>query len=137
VIISTETLTEFNLIKEVSEVLSKEYTVLSLDIKEGTVFSQNPQIQGSNPCLAVKQLSKFVSEAIAIDLGKVGTLESINLELAQSLVECFQGPVIFGGGVKSIDDLLSLRNTGTSGVLLALALHKGTVKIVLQFDSSL
>ena len=130
VIVATETLTYVGLIEEVSNTLGKEHTVLSLDIKENTILSENPQICGSEPCLIAKRLSKFVSEIIAIDLGRVGTLEGVNLKLARNLVECSREPVIFGGGIKSMDDLMRLKQIGVSGVLLASALHKGVINAV-------
>jgi phosphoribosylformimino-5-aminoimidazole carboxamide ribotide isomerase len=37
--------------------------------------------------------------------------------------------LIAGGGVRDIEDLVSLRNVGVSGVLLATALHSGAISV--------
>ena len=68
-------------------------------------------------------------EVILLDLARVGSGEGLNTALIKEIRLNFpEIQLLAGGGIATIDELLQLKSLGVAGVLLATALHKGTIK---------
>ena len=76
------------------------------------------------PLEAVARLNDYpINELIIIDLTRVGTESGIDLDLLAEVVSRSDHPVIFGGGVRDMNDLDLLRNLGVAGALVATGVH--------------
>jgi len=135
IIIGTETLHSTCFVKEVIQQIGAEHVIVSLDLKAGKVLV-HPRFNGSTDVFEL--LKEFqdmgVSEFILLDLSRVGSNEGVNLELLKQVLTiltaddvCCGGGVYVGGGVRGVDDLLSLNKCGVLGVLLATSLHLGEI----------
>ncbi len=71
--------------------------------------------------LAGEGVTTFEVTAIARD----GGLSGPDLELLTRLVRLGRGQVIASGGIRSIDDLVAIRNVGCSGAIVGRALYEG------------
>jgi len=126
VIVGTETLTSLENIDFILDKVGGERVSASIDVRDGRVVSRCGELLGSNPAEAAKLLEGIgLRELILIDISRVGSEVGVELRLAQSVVESVDTPVLVGGGVSGLRDLLSLREIGAAGALASTALHRG------------
>jgi len=124
VVVGTETLKSFEFLKDIIDFAGNEHIVVSIDIKNGKIFSKCKDIVRLRPELLVKKLESMgIKELIVLDLSKVGSISGVNIELAKRIVNSVNIPIIVGGGVRNIDDIILLQKFGISGVLVSTALH--------------
>ena len=57
-----------------------------------------------------------------------GLLNGINLDIAENLISNIDIPVIYSGGITSIDDIKSLKQINTEYVVIGSALYKGLIE---------
>ena len=55
-------------------------------------------------------------------------LNGINLDIAENLISNIDIPVIYSGGITSIDDIKSLKQINTEYVVIGSALYKGLIE---------
>lgn len=76
----------------------------------------------------INQAHLWPDTVISMDLARVGQASGPNLQRIRELVDKRQGlEVVAAGGVRDINDLLSLNASGVKYALVATALHNGTL----------
>lgn len=130
VVLGTETLQELNELKEIVGSAFGERVIASLDIKLQKTVSKCGRLKGLNPVEAAKTLHQLgVERLIVLELDKVGTLQGPNLELLREVCKTPFEEVLVGGGVRGKEDLVKLATLNVKGVLVATALHNGSLKL--------
>lgn len=129
VVVGTETLKDLKDLSEILKALGEDRVVVSMDLKAGNVLSISPQLIGITPTALAKKLQAMrVEELIVLDLLRVGSRLGPNTRLVKALTRAVTTPIIVGGGVRNIDDIIELSKIGVSGVMVATALHDGSIK---------
>lgn len=129
VIVGTETLTSFEVLKSIMKFAGHENVIVSIDLKNGKILSKCEEIVRSNPEDLAKRLKSMdIKELIVLDLSRVGSNLGINIDLIRRVLSSVDIPVIAGGGIRNIDDMLLLRDLGISGLLISTALHNLKIK---------
>lgn len=108
----------------------KANIMFSLDMKGGQLLNQSGIWDGLTPNELVLQLSQTeLKELFLLDLATVGTGKGLPtiplLKQAKSLKNDWQ--IITGGGVRGLQDLYDLKESGADGCVLASALHDGFI----------
>lgn len=130
IVIGTETLSDLGFLKQAVESFGEDRVIVSLDLVEGKVVSVSQAITSMNPLAAARAFQEMgITRIIVLDLARVGTGQGVNLALVKEILEKVKVQVLTGGGIRDIKDLEPLRELGVSGVLLATALHNGTVTV--------
>ena len=103
--------------------------VLSVDLRDGRLISQDPALAGREAVAAVPLARALaVAELLVIDLALVGSGEGPPLAAVAALGEALEGVEIYaGGGVRDDADLRALERAGAAGALVATALHEGRI----------
>ena len=103
--------------------------VLSVDLRQGRLISQDPALAGREPAAAAPRARALrVSEVLVIDLARVGSGAGPPLDAVAQLAKALPGVAIYaGGGVRDDGDLLALESAGAAGALVATALHEGRI----------
>ncbi|MCD1294527.1 phosphoribosylformimino-5-aminoimidazole carboxamide ribotide isomerase [Methanocella sp. CWC-04] len=102
---------------------------VSLDMKHGKMMSRDP-VFNAGPIGSLKMLNEVdLAGIILLDVGRVGSGEGIDLEMMKNAVSMSKHKVIAGGGVRDVDDLLSLEKCGADGAIIASAVHFGKVPL--------
>ncbi|MCW4046725.1 MAG: HisA/HisF-related TIM barrel protein [Candidatus Bathyarchaeota archaeon] len=128
IVVGTETLQNVDFIEETIEAFGKDRVVVSLDMVDGKVLSKLNDAMCVQPLVLLRTFQEMgVNQVILLDLARVGSGEGVNLPVLKQALACLSIKVFVGGGVRDIKDLVTLKNLGVSGVLLATALHSGRI----------
>ncbi|MCP8320986.1 MAG: HisA/HisF family protein [archaeon] len=129
VVVGTETLTSFEVLKKILDFAGHERIVVSIDLKNGKILSKCKEIVRLSPEALAKRLELMsIKELILLDLSRVGSESGVNAKLIRRVLDSVDVPIITGGGIRNIDDVLLLRDLGISGVLISTALHNLKIK---------
>ncbi len=98
---------------------------LSIDMKGGRVIPS-----GKDPVEFIRSVNELGFDGcILLDISGVGTSKGLDREYLVQLRESYSGPLLWGGGVASADDLEMLEQSGFDGAIIATALHTGKIPI--------
>lgn len=109
--------------------LGTENVLFSLDLKNRTVIWREPFTESSDPCVVTMYLRSLgFREAILLEMDRIGTGGGADIELLGRVTTAVPGMrFIVGGGIASAAEFVRLKRAGAFGVLLATALHDGTI----------
>ena len=128
IIVGTETLQNIDFIKNTVDVFGAEEVIVSLDLMGQQILSGFELGKIAGPLQFLHKLENLgITQIIILDLSKVGSGEGINMPFLKKALKNTRSKVFIGGGVRDIDDLKALKETGVYGVLVATALHTGTI----------
>ncbi|MFQ5832628.1 MAG: HisA/HisF-related TIM barrel protein [Candidatus Thorarchaeota archaeon] len=128
VVVATETIESPEALSEIAESHPVE-VVGSLDMKNGRILSASAEFRGQQPGILARfmEASGF-QELIVLELALVGSGKG---PVHPGLVEVRRNTnikTIAGGGVRNRDDLRELHSLGIEAVLVATALHNGSIQ---------
>ena len=99
--------------------------VLSVDIKNDLVIPWN-----IDPVTFLSTCNRYRFEmVILLDIGRVGTGRGLDKEMLSQFREVYTGPLLWGGGVSSEEDLALLEKAGFDGAIIATAVHSGKIPV--------
>lgn len=99
--------------------------VLSVDIKNDLVIPWN-----TDPALFLSSCNRYRFEMIILlDIGRVGTGRGLSHDMLKAFRAAWSGPLLWGGGVSSVDDLVILAQAGFDGAIIATAVHTGKIPV--------
>ncbi|MEM3585931.1 MAG: HisA/HisF-related TIM barrel protein, partial [Candidatus Jordarchaeaceae archaeon] len=115
IIIATETLTSIKQLEECVKVIGKQKLVGSLDYKQGKILTKSQEIMKLTPVQAAETFEKKgTGEIIFLELSKVGTLQGSETEILKGIIKTVKIPVLTGGGISNIQDIISLQEIGAA-----------------------
>lgn len=107
-----------------------ERVIFSLDLKHGRPMRRLNDVISDDPVdIGCAVIESGIRELIVLDLAAVGVSAGpTTVEICRSLKDFAPKlKLITGGGIRSAHDLSTLRSVGLDGVLVASALHNGTI----------
>lgn len=131
-ILASECLTASALARLVASVHEPRRLAFSLDLDHGRVRSPDPRWQSASAVEVVADAAGLgITQVIVLDLAAVGMGGGPGtLTVCQELRRHFPSAFLLsGGGVRSWDDVASFRAVGVDRVLVASALHDGSLSI--------
>jgi len=130
VIIGTETLNSKSFVEEAVRLFGGDRVIISLDLNGDKILLKLEFDGCQNPMCLLREFEKMgVLGVIVLDLARVGSGEGVNVGFLKKVLEDGSLDVYVGGGVRSIKDLVELKNLGVAGALVATALHSGKISI--------
>ena len=128
IIIATETLPGLGELDKIVDQVDKNKLIFSIDTMQNKILTGSKEIAELNPlALAAYGHDLGIQECIVLDLSKVGSEKGPNITIAKEIVDNVDISVITGGGIRCIDDIHYLEENGFAGVLIATALHNGSI----------
>lgn len=100
---------------------------VSIDMKMGRVISKHfPESPGK----ILDLLNSYsLQGVIFLQLEKVGTERGFMSPELEYILDKSSNPVYVGGGIRGMDDLISLESMGCAGVLVSTAVHRGKIDL--------
>ncbi|MHA1231670.1 MAG: HisA/HisF-related TIM barrel protein [Candidatus Helarchaeota archaeon] len=130
IIIGTETLNSTAFIEQLLEFRKKNELniIISIDLYQGKNISKCEELKELDALNMVKLFEKMgINNFIILDLYRVGSKMGGISDSVYQILKNTSSKIITGGGIKSIDDLIKIKNIGLDGILIATALHKGSI----------
>ncbi len=128
VVVGLETLRSFS---DLESLAGHVRVTFSLDLRNDIALVRPELREGTAPepvALARAAIDAGACSVILLDVGRVGRGAGVNLELLASLRRAMPDiSLLAGGGVRDDGDLAALADHGCDGVLIATALHRGTL----------
>jgi len=124
-IVATETLDSIEELHNIFDNFSKDRIVVSVDIKDNLLFSQNIDMtieEFKNELIAIDP-----NEIILLNISSVGTNSGFNKNLIDTFSE-LKDKLILGGGITQ-NEINSLSKIGIKKVLVGSSLHSGEINL--------
>jgi len=104
--------------------------VVSIDMLHRKIQSRDPDLAAQEPMQILRRLNGLPLQAvILLELDRVGTSAGLDRKFLEEAAAISVHPLILGGGVKGAEDLQALEDLGFSGVLVATAVHNGSIPV--------
>jgi phosphoribosylformimino-5-aminoimidazole carboxamide ribotide isomerase len=125
VIISTAAINNPQLVKELAESFGSERINVALDSKNGKVAIDGWKTQSKHTAveMGIRFQELGAGSLLFTNIDTEGLMQGVNSKPTEDLVNSVTIPVIASGGVTSLGDLIILRETGASAVVVGSALY--------------
>ncbi len=130
IIVGTLALESSKLLEKIIENVGKQRVIIALDYDEKGRLIYRGWKESTNLSIfkQVERLDQYKPAAFLCTYTPVeGTMRGADVETMKRLVEEVETPIIYAGGVRSIDDLLALKEVGVHGVVAGMALYLGEI----------
>jgi phosphoribosylformimino-5-aminoimidazole carboxamide ribotide isomerase len=125
VIVATETIKNIEELSRIFNSFSKDRLIISIDIKNGKLFSKHLNIDLEKLTTIIKNLNP--KEIIVLDISRIGLEKGVD----KGLIKKFRGieeSLIIGGGIR-YNDIIQLEKCGIKKFLVGSTLHNGNLKL--------
>ncbi|WP_295722025.1 HisA/HisF family protein [uncultured Methanobrevibacter sp.] len=124
-IIPTETIESISQIEKIFNTFPKDRIVISVDIKDGKLYSKNLDMGLDEFRDVLRELNP--NEIILLNISDVGTDKGYDKSFLNIFYE-FKDKIIIAGGIKS-EDLAYLESIGINKALVGTSLHNGSINL--------
>ncbi len=109
--------------------LGPSRVVFSIDLRDRRVVWRDGSSESTDPYELAARLPPIgFLDAIILEMEKIGTGGGADATFVRRLARAAPGvQLIVGGGIRTVEEILHLKRAGAAGVLLATALHDGTI----------
>ena len=130
VIIGTKAVSDSEFVKRAADKYGDKI-VIGIDAKDGMVAVEGWEKTSDFTAVefAKKMVSLGVKTIVYTDIATDGTLSGPNVAAMREMASAVNADIIASGGVGSLDDILSLKDTGVEGVIVGKALYTGRVDL--------
>jgi len=131
IVAGLETLDGPKELSDVVEQLGASRVVFSLDLRDGRPLENAARWHEDDPCaIAGQAIEAGCTQLIVLDIARVGTAAGVpTLPLCAEIRRAWPHvAIITGGGIRGIKDLKGLDSSIIDGVLIASALHNGSIR---------
>ncbi|WP_292462893.1 1-(5-phosphoribosyl)-5-[(5-phosphoribosylamino)methylideneamino]imidazole-4-carboxamide isomerase [Methanolobus sp.] len=127
VILSTAAINDPQLVKELADSFGSECVNVALDSRNGKISIEGWKKQSEHT--AVEMGIKFeklgAGSLLFTNIDTEGLMQGVNTKPTEELVKSVSVPVIASGGVTGLADLITIKRTGASAVVVGSALYTG------------
>lgn len=130
VILGTAAVTDENFLKTAIEKYGEKIAV-GADVSEGKIVIKGwlEKSEYTLDAFLEKMQTMGVKTVICTDVSKDGAMKGTNRELYKELTEKYALNVIASGGVSSIEDIASLKESGVYGAIIGKAYYIGAINL--------
>jgi phosphoribosylformimino-5-aminoimidazole carboxamide ribotide isomerase len=125
IILGTAAMDEPTFLAKLQEEYGKERLIIALDSKKGRVVTKGWILDtGALAVEAAKTFEGLASECLYTNVDVEGKVEGPDIGAIKKIVEATTMNVIASGGISSVEDIKSMKDTGAAGVVIGTALYK-------------
>ena len=130
VIIGTKAVSDSEFVKRAADKYGGKI-VIGIDAKDGMVAVEGWEKTSDFTAVefAKKMVSLGIKTIVYTDIATDGTLSGPNVAAMREMAAAVNADIIASGGVGSLGDILSLKDTGVEGVIVGKALYTGRVDL--------
>lgn len=130
VVVGLESVSGLEMLSDLGRIIGMDRAVFSLDMKSGQPLTDVDELRSRPPLeIAALAIDAGFRRLIALDLGMVGTGKGAALApLCRKIRQAWPYvELTSGGGVRDVADLQRFRHAGCHALLIASALHNGSI----------
>jgi phosphoribosylformimino-5-aminoimidazole carboxamide ribotide isomerase len=130
IILGTGALEDPSLVSRVAAAIGSDRLILSLDSRRGLVMKHGWTLEAKGSAIEWARTfepfrpAAFLYTDVEIE-GTLGGLTKDSLDRLKDLLEATRIPVIYAGGISSLDDIRALARIGVEGAVVGSALYEG------------
>jgi len=127
VILSTAAINNPGLVKELADSFGSEHVNVALDSKNGKISIEGWKKQSEYTAveMGIRFENLGAGSLLFTNIDTEGLMQGVNTDPTEELVKSVSIPVIASGGVTGLDDLVAIKKTGASAVVVGSALYTG------------
>lgn len=130
VIVGTKAILEPKFIDDLNKEIGKDKIVLAVECKEGKVVIKGwKEKVDKTPIEVIKEFEDKVGYILFTNVDVEGLLKGINVDIIKELIEKTDIPIIYSGGITTLEDIKALKELGIYGVVIGSALYKGLIDL--------
>lgn len=131
VILGTAALKDPDMVALLAEEHGRDRIMVALDVKRGDVTTEGWQKTLGRRAVDLGKLfeEKGAGSILFTNIDVEGRERGIDIQPTQELVAALRIPVVAAGGVTTIEDVLSLRDTGAAGAVAGTAIYTGKLSV--------
>jgi phosphoribosylformimino-5-aminoimidazole carboxamide ribotide isomerase len=131
VILGTSVVENMSFLDEIADLVPLNKLIVSVDSREGKIVSRGwKRALPLSPLELAEELSRHgLAGLLYTDVSSEGTMGGIDPVYIRSLVERSESPILYSGGISSLEDVKVLAGVGVSGVVVGSALYKGVFSL--------
>ena len=137
VILSTAALENPELIKQLSERYGSKHIMVALDSKKGKISVEGwtKESEFTAVDMGIKFENLGAGSILFTNIDTEGLMQGTETKPIEELVRSVTIPVIASGGITSIEDVITVKGIGASGVVVGSALYKNKFKLADAIDA--
>ena len=127
VILGTAAIRDPSLVRRLADDVGSDAVMVSLDSRRGEVLIEGWTAGSGRGTVEMGRFfgGQGAGSILFTDVDVEGLLSGVNTSPVRALVEAVGIPVIASGGVTTIEDILRIKKTGATGVIVGSALYRG------------
>ncbi len=127
VIIGTTAIENPNFMQSLVKCVDPSQLIIALDSRKGKVLKHGwTEKSGISPIELAKEYQRFQTAAyLYTKVEAEGKVQGINIKEVKNLISSTKIPIIYSGGISSLQDLKELMQAGAYGAVIGSALYKG------------
>jgi phosphoribosylformimino-5-aminoimidazole carboxamide ribotide isomerase len=104
--------------------------VVAADVRDGVVvtrgWTQSTALDGAAFVASLRD--EPLAAVLVTDVSREGSLQGVDIERFEMMVQASAHPVIAAGGIRDLDDLRALADAGIVGAVLGMSLYTGSIQ---------
>ncbi len=130
IIIGTRGITDREFLKSLSYEIGKDKIVLAVESKNNKIVIKGWREEiNKTPIEVIKEVKDLVGYILFTNVDVEGLMKGVNIDIVKEIVEKSPLPIIYSGGVSSLNDIKNLNSIGVYGVIIGSALYKGLINL--------
>ncbi|MDP3623902.1 MAG: 1-(5-phosphoribosyl)-5-[(5-phosphoribosylamino)methylideneamino]imidazole-4-carboxamide isomerase [Methanobacteriaceae archaeon] len=135
IILGTMAIENPQIVQELADEYGSERIMVSLDSKDSKVVIKGWTEKTSKTAPEMGQIleENGAGGILFTNVDVEGLLNGFNLDPVLELVNAVNIPIVYSGGISSLEDIKTLQKTGVKGIVIGSAIYKGKI----DFEKSL
>ncbi|WP_457612469.1 1-(5-phosphoribosyl)-5-[(5-phosphoribosylamino)methylideneamino]imidazole-4-carboxamide isomerase [Methanocaldococcus sp.] len=130
IIVGTKAILNKNFLEELNNYIDKNRIVLAVESKGDKVVVKGWKEEVNlKPIDVIKEYEDLVGYILYTNVDVEGLMKGIDIKKIKEIVENSGVPIIYSGGVSSLEDIKKLKEAGVYAVIIGSALYKGKIKL--------
>ncbi|ACX72872.1 phosphoribosylformimino-5-aminoimidazole carboxamide ribotide isomerase [Methanocaldococcus vulcanius M7] len=130
IVVGTKAITDPTFLNELLSEIEREKIILAVECKQGKVAIKGwKETINKNPIEIAKKYEKKVGGILFTNVDVEGMLSGIKTDIIETLVKNVRVPIIYSGGITTLEDIKKLKEIGVDGVIIGSALYKGIINL--------
>jgi len=130
IVVGTKAITDPTFLNELLSEIEREKIILAVECKQGKVVIKGwKETINKNPIEIAKKYEKNVGGILFTNVDVEGMLSGIKTDIIEALVKNVGVPIIYSGGITTLEDIKKLKEIGVEGVIIGSALYKGMINL--------